>query len=509
MASGWFYSKRGAAAGPPEGPFTWQQLYSLAQAGVIGPDDLVWNQQLPVWQPAAQVPGLFAASMSPEAAAPASATNLAGAQAKPQCAYEPAAQAASLSAGRRSRLWGVVVPIIAVIVVGGILGAYFGFFRDNGGGIVGGTESTVSGQTTSTAGGGATTTAGGTATGGNATTSTGQASTSTTGGTSLNTSTTTPAAPNTWMNLDPSGSRPSSRERDAMVYDPDLGKANLFGGWHGGSLGETWAYDPASNTWASLNPSSDLPSERMGHAMVYDPVGRKVILFGGHSGLDDLNDTWAYDPATNQWTNLNPAGTLPPVRSLHTMFYDSGTKKVILFGGWNGAVLGDLWAYDPAANTWKELHPSRAQPPARSGHSMVYDSDTGKAILFGGMGEGDVLLNDTWVYTPKANTWNQIKPAGDLPPARGAASMVYDLGTGTVILFGGGLKGVDGGDFNDVWSYDPAANSWTELNPGNGAPSVRWGSSIIYYPASDKVIVFGGMGNFTYYDETWGFTAKP
>ena len=103
-----------------------------------------------------------------------------------------------------------------------------------------------------------------------------------------------------------------------------------------------------------------------------------------------LNDTWAYDPAANTWTDLEPAGDLPSARCGHAMVYDLGQRPGDPL--WGVAArrcqhcFNDTWAYDPAANTWTELHPAGDLPSARNGHAMVYDSATGKVILFGGSG---------------------------------------------------------------------------------------------------------------------------
>lgn len=55
---------------------------------------------------------------------------------------------------------------------------------------------------------------------------------------------------------------------------------------------------------------------------------------------------WAYDFATNRWTELSPAGDRPPARRFHSMVYDSGANKMILFGGYgfDGVRLNDTWA---------------------------------------------------------------------------------------------------------------------------------------------------------------------
>jgi hypothetical protein len=110
MTSDWYYCRRGAPAGQQVGPLTWEQLYSQAQSGQFGPDDLVWNPQLPDWLPAAQIPGLVPAAYPG--------------------AYQPAARPKS---GGRSHLLAWLIPMIAMIIVGGGLGAYFGLIRDRDG----------------------------------------------------------------------------------------------------------------------------------------------------------------------------------------------------------------------------------------------------------------------------------------------------------------------------------------------------------------------------------------
>ena len=67
LTSDWYYAKRDDSASR-QGPLAWQDLYLRAQTGEFGPQDLVWNPQLPDWTPAAQIPGLFPATIAPPAA---------------------------------------------------------------------------------------------------------------------------------------------------------------------------------------------------------------------------------------------------------------------------------------------------------------------------------------------------------------------------------------------------------------------------------------------------------
>lgn len=113
MDSGWYYSKRGGPPGQHFGPVTWEDLVSYARGGLLVPEDLVWNEQLPDWRPSSQIPGLFPAS------APAPAT-------------VPAGYAAASSYGaaqpKRSNLLYWLIPLIVLVLVGAGLGAYFGFW---------------------------------------------------------------------------------------------------------------------------------------------------------------------------------------------------------------------------------------------------------------------------------------------------------------------------------------------------------------------------------------------
>jgi N-acetylneuraminic acid mutarotase len=317
-----------------------------------------------------------------------------------------------------------------------------------------------------------------------------------------------------WTELKPSGALPPARAVHAMAYDPSTHRLVVFGGGTdtGDPLDDTWAYDPTANTWTELKPSGTVPSPRLFASMAYDPTTRRLIMFGGLDETDAfLNDTWAYDSTANTWTNLDPAGALPPARAWNAMVCDSDTGKLIMFGGAVGALdsqslvaedrLNDTWAYDPAANIWTELKPAGAVPVARYSQVMAYDPYTHKVILHGGM-TATARFNDTWAYDPAANIWTELKPAGTLPSPRGGHSMAYDPTSGRLIMFGGGVSRTT--MINDTWAYDPAANMWTELKPAGTLPSPRGGHSMAYDPTSGRLIMFGGAddsGGFL--DDTW------
>jgi Galactose oxidase, central domain len=94
-----------------------------------------------------------------------------------------------------------------------------------------------------------------------------------------------------------------------------------------------------------------------------------------------------------------------------------------------------------------------------------------------------------------AQTWTQLAPTGGPPVGRYESAGIFDPATNQMIIFGGVASGV--GDFNDVWSLSLGASpQWTLLSPAGSAPPPRVGSSAVYDIANSRMIVFGGgLGN--------------
>ena len=113
----------------------------------------------------------------------------------------------------------------------------------------------------------------------------------------------------------------------------------------GTALNDTWAYDPAANTWADLTPSGPLPSVRGSAAMVYDPSTRRIIMFGGVAATR-FNDTWAYDPVGNTWTDLSRRARCRRSRRTRDGLRSLEWAISCSEGGWRYGLLNDMWAFD-------------------------------------------------------------------------------------------------------------------------------------------------------------------
>jgi hypothetical protein len=232
------------------------------------------------------------------------------------------------------------------------------------------------------------------------------------------------------------------------------------GGFFFHTVDNTRAFDYATNTWEELTPSGSTPPPRMVAYMAYDPTTRHLIMFGGWRDLDHadqvgtwLDDTWAYDPAADSWTELKPPGTVPSPRGQAAMVYDPSTGRIILFGGSGDAgVFNDIWAYSPAKNTWTELRPEGPVPEKRYASGLGYDSSRHQVVMFGGANADDSkYFADIWVYDFAANAWTELKPSGALPGGRRWPTLKYSEATDQIIMFAGTGPS---GDLKDLWAFE-------------------------------------------------------
>lgn len=504
--SDWYYAKTDTPSGRQAGPFAWEQLRSLALAGAIAPTDLVWHPSLPQWVPAAQIGGLIpeGAFGSAQAAGPAVAPPPPDNEWPPGMAtgpFEapPAPVTPAAARGRRPWLLPVIISLAALLLVGGGLGVYFGLIRD-------GDDSPA---TTTTLAGTETTgpTTPGATTGPGDTTATTRETAGTTG------STVPSAGPAAWLPVDPVGQTPSPRMSHAMAYNARAGAVVLFGGVFMTDedildYGDTWSFNTTTSRWTDLAPAGAVPPARDSHAMAYDLDTEQIILFGGVNGYGEwLDDTWSYDAATNSWFDLAPPGARPLPRMGHALAYDPVTRQMILFGGIDDidTYFGDTWAYDFATNSWLDLNPAGQVPTGRYGHTMVYDAGSGRVLLFGGWGN-DGNFNDTWAYDPQSNTWDEVDPGATGPDYRAGQSMVYDAARGRTLLIGGWG---DSAFFGDTWAFDSAAARWEEVDQGGaGAPEPRALAAAAYDPATGSTVLFGGYDGDIQFGDTWVYAVS-
>jgi hypothetical protein len=138
-------------------------------------------------------------------------------------------------------------------------------------------------------------------------------------------------------------------------------------------------------------------------------------------------------------------------------------------------------AADPASQkmTWVNLNPA-TPPPARSGPGMTYDPVQKLVVLFGGIGDSNKYLNDTWTFN--GVTWTEQDPT-TAPPPRQQPGMAYDFAAKQVVLFAGIGRG---GDLLDTWTWN--GSDWTQLTTATN-PGPCSGDGALYDPQLKGVIL--------------------
>jgi hypothetical protein len=251
--------------------------------------------------------------------------------------------------------------------------------------------------------------------------------------------------------------------------------------------------------WSDRGNTTTLSWPPAGHsgAMVYDSGRKKVMMFGGATAPG--NATWEWDGPLGAWElRQQMAGERPSRRFGHALAYDATRGKVILYGGIDesGGSNAETWEWDGNAETWTRKRPGPS--PSRWGHAMAYHAGMSRIVLFGGsyrhptLGDGDLF--DVWEYDSAADTWvNKTYP---LPPAwpraRRGHALAYDAARALTVMYGGEVL-VLSGPATDLWEWDSTTNLWTDRTPPalpQAWPGPRAWHGMAY--TGQRVVLFGG-----------------
>jgi hypothetical protein len=183
-----------------------------------------------------------------------------------------------------------------------------------------------------------------------------------------------------------------------MVFDSARERAVLFGGETAtGLANDTWEWD--GDAWTQQEDTG--PSPRQFHAMGFDLVHKRVVLFGGDPGNGNaLGDTWSWDGST--WTQISDFGASPCMYAAMV----STDVQIAMFGGLNSfntsppTIFHESWVFD--GKHW--THRQDIGPGPRWAHAMAFDTDRRNIVLFGGLpvfdaqGDARLVLGDTWEH---------------------------------------------------------------------------------------------------------------
>jgi hypothetical protein len=181
-------------------------------------------------------------------------------------------------------------------------------------------------------------------------------------------------------NISHTSAFPAAGEDCGLIYDPVQRRIVLFGGKTDEDkvVSEVWSLDLAKNLWQKIEIQGESPPTSEDHVVIYDPISYRMILHGGEDGLT-TNKTWALDLKTQRWRNMTDSTA--PAREDHTAVFDSGGKRMVIFGGRNKSRDDDdiniyqIWRSIsiPPTSKMAQLTVEDKHPLGRSDHVAVYD----------------------------------------------------------------------------------------------------------------------------------------
>jgi outer membrane protein assembly factor BamB len=296
----------------------------------------------------------------------------------------------------------------------------------------------------------------------------------------------------TWENLVTTNTDPITRRGSSAVFDPDRHQMLVFGGINGVYFSDVIATRlPGNGMFETLMPGDAGPAGRRDHTACYDAARHRMIVFGGWDGYF-LADLWALndDGGTLSWEPLSPAGAAPPARYGHTMVFDKTHDRLLIFGGYTpGGITNDVWSLSLFGTpAWSQIVPDGAPPTERYDHAAIYDPVGDRMIVYGGRGTTP-RPRFTWSLelsgTPR---WVRLPTVDPLP--RAGHSAVYDPVEDRMVILGGAPY--QGLVTNELWELSLVGTpTWNQLAP-SGSIQTLTDQSAIYDPVGDRMLVFGG-----------------
>lgn len=261
------------------------------------------------------------------------------------------------------------------------------------------------------------------------------------------------------------------------------------------------------------------PSGRAHSQTVFDPVNKKILLFGGEGVDRSLGDTWIYDTETRVWEQKYP-GVSPSPSAAHVLAWLPKAKKVALVGGYNktGYRPFEIWTYDVAANKWtlhKSVKPGKGRYGRASWKGLGVPVNYKNLGIIGAVNNDDVMVlvqnsrakRITWAL--KIDAAGTVTANGGKPGAE-AGSMVFSQeGPGYYVFHDGNSSRHKGSAyFEEKAKIEPdkmkaffknlPVNTWVALpKPPTNVPHRDYGTTR-YDPHRKQFLLWGG-GHVNYF----------
>ena len=225
-------------------------------------------------------------------------------------------------------------------------------------------------------------------------------------------------AENKWSAAAATGDAPKAMIEATPIYDPKADAMVFMGGsgWENPDntryrtvyYDDTYSLSLKDFKWKKLETTGERPLPRNRHTEVYDPKTHSLVIFGG-IGTDKtgkelpFNDVWTLDLAKAEWKKIELKGIEVEARCDHCAVFDPTKRQMIAFGG-RAAMdkyFADALALDIETFTWSRIKTKLPVTLQLESPAAVWDSNANRALIFGGIQPGRMLMNSVWEIVQK------------------------------------------------------------------------------------------------------------
>ncbi|GAB3826957.1 Kelch repeat-containing protein [Pontibacter rugosus] len=272
------------------------------------------------------------------------------------------------------------------------------------------------------------------------------------------------------------------------------GKAYVGTGYDGTKrLQDFWMYEPNANTWTKI---ADFPGEARSAAVAFSANG-KGYVGTGYNGSNYLNDFYEYTPSSNTWTRVADLPASARFGAVALSFSNSG----YVGAGYDGTYLKDFWMYNAEEDNWVA---QQEMSGARRLNGFAFVAN-GKGYIGGGI-NNNVYNTDLIEFDPATGAWRNLKTlsttdrSGGEFPVFSAGSLMGSFSVGSNgYLVNTGVNSAANTLELQVWKFDPATDTWTQLRKFRGPTR----SSAVGFGIGDKGYFGLGMNTLDFKKDFW------
>jgi N-acetylneuraminic acid mutarotase len=252
-----------------------------------------------------------------------------------------------------------------------------------------------------------------------------------------------------------------ARHRTSGFTIGNIGYMGL-GHYNSGPLGNVlfedfWAYDPATDSWTQV---ADFGGGLRYHCMdwVFDNIA--YVGTGRDPSSNLRTDIWSYNAISNSWSYETDLPSWPRRGAVSFVLDDYGFIGCGQLQGGPSFTGKDFYAYHFPTGIWYSI-PDLPGPERTSSTAFVIDN---KGYVGTGQTSAGAGL-DFYEYKPTTNSWTQKADVGTIPRVEAWGFSL--LGKGYILC---GASWSSGWNYSDMYEYDVTTDTWTQLPdfPGLG-----------------------------------------